>query len=371
MTKMLEALKDPASYIGTMSDESFAAAIQALQKLGSDKVDLSQIASVSRSDFATLVTTTAYAASRVEEINTELNNINTELAAAGAMQTQLKASLDEAQKAYEQLEAAKLQATIGAAQGAAQLAVGNASMENAQAQLDEAAEEFEQARDAAYESADISGIITADMISNILIAENFEMPAGYISDKNDQSYILKVGETYDSVDQLSNMILFSMDLEGIGDIRLTDVASVTYSSEEDGDSFAKVNGNDAVVLSFSKQSTASTSTVSDAINAEIETLQEENPDVHITPLMDQGDYIHLIVNNVLSNLIMGGLLAVFVLLLFLRDIRPTMIIAFSIPLSVLFAVVLMYFSNMTLNMISLSGLALGVGMLVDNSIVVI
>lgn len=370
-TKMLEALKDPASYIGTMSDESFAAAIQALQKLGSDKVDLSQIASVSRSDFATLVTTTAYAASRVEEINTELNNINTELAAAGAMQTQLKASLDEAQKAYEQLEAAKLQATIGAAQGAAQLAVGNASMENAQAQLDEAAEEFEQARDAAYESADISGIITADMISNILIAENFEMPAGYISDKNDQSYILKVGETYDSVDQLSSMILFSMDLEGIGDIHLSDVASVAYSSEEDGDSFAKVNGNDAVVLSFSKQSTASTSTVSDAINAEIEALQEENPDVHITPLMDQGDYIHLIVNNVLSNLIMGGLLAVFVLLLFLRDIRPTMIIAFSIPLSVLFAVVLMYFSNMTLNMISLSGLALGVGMLVDNSIVVI
>lgn len=370
-TQMLEAFKDPASYIGAMSDDAFAAAMAALQKLGSDKVDLSQIANVSRTDFVTLVTTTAYADTRVSEINAELNNINTELAAANAMQTQLKSSLAEAQKAYAQLEAAKLQTTLGVAQGAAQLAVGSASMENAQAQLDEATAEFEKARDEAYESADISGIVTADMISNILIAENFEMPAGYISDKNDQSYILKVGETYDSVDQLNNMILFSMDLDGIGDIHLTDVASVQYSSEDDADSFAKVNGNDAVVLSFSKQSTASTSTVSDAINEEIEKLQEENPDVHITPLMDQGDYIHLIVNNVLSNLVMGGLLAVLVLLLFLRDIRPTIIIAFSIPLSVLFAVVLMYFSNMTLNMISLSGLALGVGMLVDNSIVVI
>ncbi|MCD8356804.1 MAG: efflux RND transporter permease subunit [Clostridia bacterium] len=369
--KMLEALKDPATYIGSMSDEKFAAAIAALQEISSDKIDLSQISSVSRADFTTLVTTTAYADERVEEITAELNNINTELAAANAMQTQLQSSLEEAQKAYEQLEAAKLTATLSMAEGAAQLAVGNASMESAQAQLDEATAEFETARDAAYESADISGIVTADMISNILIAENFEMPAGYISDKDDNSYVLKVGKTYNSVDQLNDMILFSMDMDGVGDIKLSDVASVKYSSENDDGSFAKVNGNDAVILSFSKQSTASTSTVSDAINEEIEKLQAEDENVHITPLMDQGDYIHLIVNNVLSNLVMGGLLAVVVLLIFLRDIRPTIIIAFSIPLSVLFAVVLMYFSNMTLNMISLSGLALGVGMLVDNSIVVI
>ncbi|MDO4287139.1 MAG: efflux RND transporter permease subunit [Eubacteriales bacterium] len=370
-SQILEALKDPAAYIGSMSDEKYAAAIAALQELTSDKVDLSQISGVSRSDFSTLVTTTSYAAERVEEITSELNNINTELATASAMKTKLESSLKQAQEAYAQLESAKLSATIGIAQGAAQITAGQASLESAQAQLDEATAEFEDARDAAYESADISGIITADMISNILIAENFEMPAGYISDKNDNSYVLKVGKTYDSMDQLSNMILFSMDLDDIGDIRLSDVASVKYSSENEDDSFAKVNGNDAVILSFSKQSTASTSTVSDSINAEIEELHGEDEKVHITPLMDQGDYIHLIISNVLSNLVFGGLLAVLVLLVFLRDIRPTIIIAFSIPLSVLFAIVLMYFSNMTLNMISLSGLALGVGMLVDNSIVVI
>ena len=156
-----------------------------------------------------------------------------------------------------------------------QLAVGSASLESAQQQLDEATKEFEDARDEAYKQADISGIITADMISNILIAENFEMPAGYVKDSSDQFYILKVGETYDSVDQLSDMILFHMDMDGIGDIRLSDVASVAYTDEADSSTYAKVNGNDAVVLSFSKQSTASTSAVTDAIKEEIEEIAAE------------------------------------------------------------------------------------------------
>ena len=87
--------------------------------------------------------------------------------------------------------------------------------------------------------------------------------------------------------------------------------------------------------------------------------------------MDQGDYIKLIVNSVLSNLIEGAVLAIIVLALFLKDLRPTIVVAISMPLSVLFAIVLMYFTGITFNILSLSGLALGVGMLVDNSVVVI
>lgn len=369
--QLLEALKDPATYIGNMSDEAFAEAVTAIASAMPDGVDLSQLSGVSRTDFVSLATATSYASTRVDEIQTELRNISTRLATIGAMKPQLEEALKQAQDAYAKLESSKIQATLNIAQGSTQLAVGSASLESAQQQLDEATKEFEDARDEAYKQADISGIITADMISNILIAENFEMPAGYVKDSSDQSYILKVGETYDSVDQLSDMILFHMDMDGIGDIRLSDVASVAYTDEADSSTYAKVNGNDAVVLSFSKQSTASTSAVTDAIKEEIEEIAAEDDRVHVTPLMDQGDYIHLIVENVLSNLIYGGILAILVLLIFLRDIRPTVIIAFSIPLSVLFAVVLMYFSDMTLNLISLSGLALGVGMLVDNSIVVI
>lgn len=369
--KLLEALKDPVTYIGNMSDEAFSKAVAAIVAAMPDGADLSQLESISRKDFVSLATATEYASTRTGEIETELRNINTRLTTIAAMKPQLEQALKQAQDAYAQLEASKMQATLGVAQAATQFAVGSASLESAQQQLDQATQEFEDARDAAYEQADISGIVTADMISNILIAENFEMPAGYVKDSSDRSYILKVGETYDSVDQLSDMILFHMDMDGVGDIRLSDVASVAYTDETDSSSYAKVNGNDAVVLSFSKQSTASTSAVTDAINAEIEEIAAEDDRIHVTPLMDQGDYIHLIVENVLSNLIYGGILAILVLLVFLRDIRPTIIIAFSIPLSVLFAIVLMYFSDMTMNLISLSGLALGVGMLVDNSIVVI
>lgn len=368
--ELLQALNDPAAYISGMTDERYQAAVSAVSTaMEATGADLSQLSSASRQDFATLVTTATYASTRVEEVEAEIRNINTRMATVTAMKPQLESALKQAQNAYAQLEAGKIQATIGIAEGSAQIAVGESSLESAQEQLDQATEEFEDARDAAYEKADISGIITADMISNILIAENFEMPAGYIEDSGDNSFVLKVGETYSSIDELSDTILFHMD--SVGDVYLKDVATVAYASETDENTYAKVNGNAAVVLSFTKQSTASTSAVSDMINDEIVAIEEENPDVHITPLMDQGDYIHLIVNSVLSNLIWGGILAVIVLLLFLRDIRPTIIIAFSIPLSVLFAIVLMYFSNMTLNLISLSGLALGVGMLVDNSIVVI
>ncbi len=137
------------------------------------------------------------------------------------------------------------------------------------------------------------------------------------------------------------------------------------------DIYAKINGNDGIILTFQKQSTASTSEVSDKINETIENLTEENKDMHITALQDQGIYIDMVVNSVLSNLVLGGILAVIILFVFLRSVKPTIIIAFSIPISLLFALTLMYFSGITLNMISLSGLALGVGMLVDNSIVVI
>ena len=126
-----------------------------------------------------------------------------------------------------------------------------------------------------------------------------------------------------------------------------------------------------MVFSFSKQSDVATATVSDNIAKKLYSLMQENKGLHFTTLMDQGDYIHIIINSVLQNLLMGAVLAIIILYLFLRDIKPTIIVAFSIPISVVFALVLMYFSGVTLNMISLSGLAIGVGMLVDNSVVVI
>ena len=307
--------------------------------------------------------TIADAQARITEIDTELQNIKTRQATLAAMRPQLEGQLKAAQDGYEQLESGKLTAGSEFAQASAQIVSG-------QSQLDAAKAEFEQARDQALEKADISGVVTQEMISQILTAQNFNMPAGYLDSESGQQYLVKVGEQYGSIEELQDSVLFSIGTEGIGDIRLSDVASVEQASNA-GEAYAKVNGNEGVVLSFQKQSTASTATVSQRINEAIGKLQSENPDLHIIPLMDQGDYINMIIQSVLQNLILGGILAILVLALFLRDVKPTVIIAFSIPISVLFAMVLMYFTDITLNIISLSGLALGVGMLVDNSIVVI
>ena len=250
-----------------------------------------------------------------------------------------------------------------------ELTKASLNLSNSEAQLEESIKKFEESRDEAYKNANISGMLTKDTISKILMAQNFSMPAGYISQDGNE-YIVKIGDKVKDIKELENLVLFNIDVAGIGDIKLKDVAKVDMIDNSD-DMYAKINGNDGIILTFQKQSTASTSEVSNKINKTIETLTEENKEMHITALQDQGIYIDLVVNSVLNNLVLGGILAVIILFVFLKSVKPTIIIAFSIPISLLFALTLMYFSGITLNMISLSGLALGVGMLVDNSIVVI
>ena len=306
---------------------------------------------------------------RLVQIETELSNLSTELAAAQMVQQQTEAALAQAQEAYKKLEAGKLQAAAGFGAGAAQIAAGETALESAEAELEAAREQFNEQREAALESADITQLLTMDTVKSLITAQNFSMPAGYLYEGETQ-YLLKIGEEFESVEDLENTILMHMDVDDVGDVRLTDVADITVLDTA-GDTYAKVNGNDAVLLTISKSSTASTSDVSKALGAAIEELETETEGLHITPLMDQGDYIEIITGSVLSNLAWGGVLAILVLALFLKDVRPTFVVAMSIPISLTFAVVLMYFSGVTLNIISLSGLALGVGMLVDNSIVVI
>ena len=305
---------------------------------------------------------------RLTEINAELDNLSTQIMAAKAMKEKAQEGIDKAQAAYKELEAGKLNAAAGFGSGAAQMAAAETSLKQGEEKLKDAREQFEDAREEALKNADMSQLLTKDMVAKLVMAQNFAMPAGYLYQGEDQ-YLLKVGDAFASVDELENALLLHMEAGGVGDIRLSDVAAVTLI-DNSGESYARVNGNVAVALSIQKSSTASTSAVSKAANAAIEELEAKYPGLRITPLMDQGDYIKMTVDTVLSNLGWGALLAILVLALFLKDLRPTGVVAFSIPISLMFAVVLMYFSGVTLNMISLSGLALGVGMLVDNSIVV-
>ncbi len=304
---------------------------------------------------------------RIPQIDIALGNLKTEIAAAEAIVKQVTKSIAEAEKKYEQVESGKITAAAAFGSANAQISSVEATLENSESELKSAEKSFKESKKQALENANLDALLTMEQISNILTAENFSMPAGYISEDETQ-YLIKVGDEYSSVDEMTDAVLCNID--DIGDIKLSDVADINMV-DNSADSYGKVNGNDAVLLSISKSSTAGTSDVSDACNDAFKKMSEENEGLRFTNLMDQGDYIRLIIDSVLSNLLWGALLAIIVLLIFLKDIRPTVVVAFSIPLSVLFAVVLMYFTDITLNIISLSGLALGVGMLVDNSIVVV
>lgn len=258
------------------------------------------------------------------------------------------------------LEAAKAAMEMGSA--AAELAVASSTLEQAKTQL-------ESAKEQALDAADMEGILTIDTLSGLILAQNFDMPAGYAYD-NDTQYLIRVGEAVKSVDELEDLVLMDMGMDSVGVIRLGDVADVEILDNSD-ETYAIVNGNPSVSLSFEKQTGYSTGEVTDRLLDKFESLEEQNPDLSITVLMDQGIFIDLIVESVIQNMIIGAILAVFVLAIFLKDYRPTIVVGISIPLSVIFAIVLMYFMDISLNMISLSGLMLGVGMLVDNSIVVI
>ena len=207
------------------------------------------------------------------------------------------------------------------------------------------------------------------MLGNLLAAQNFSMPAGYVGE-GENRYMVRVGDKLESVDELKQVVLIDLGLDGIEPVCLSDVAEVELVNNA-GESYSKVNGNPAIMLSIEKQTGYSTGDVTKRIQQKLKAMEAENPALHTAILMNQGIYIDIIVQSVLENMIVGALLSVIVLILFLKDIRPTLVIACSIPLSVIFAVVLMYFSNISLNIISLSGLALGIGMLVDNSIVAI
>ena len=350
-----------------MAPENFEAFKAQMAQSG--MVDAAQLEQLTQASLAQLRDAYNTAQVRLPQIETELGNINTRKTVLAAMKPQLESALKQAQDGYALLESGKMTAVNEVTKGEVVLSSTELQLQQAEEQLQQAREQFEDARQQAYEKADLEGVLTPEVLGGLLMAQNFSMPAGYLTEA-DQQYLVKIGDSFASVEELQDAVLMHIDAGGVGDIRLADVADVVLTDNA-GESYACINGNDGVILSFSKQSTSSTATVSDKIGSAIKQLEEQTPGLHITPLMDQGDYIDMVVGSVLENLLLGGLLAILVLLLFLRDWRPTLIVALSIPFSLLFAVTLMYFSGVTLNLISLSGLALGVGMLVDNSIVVI
>lgn len=348
------------------NQESIAEAGKRLELLQEELLELNTSLNQQWADQLAALNVSLSSIDDIPQVITQLSQkqveIQTAMAALQTAQEQVtdgKTTLDDA---YVTLNRMEIDGILEMSEASAQLAVGEVRLEQGQEKLDES-------KQSALDSADLNQILSVETLGGILTAQNFSMPAGYVNEDKKQ-YLVRVGDKVSSVEELKDLVLVDVGLDGIEPIRLSDVAE-TEVVDDTGDSYSKVNGNPAIMLSIEKQTGYSTGDVTKRIKTRFESLEKENDKLHMTILMNQGVYIDTIVQSVMENMILGAILAVLILILFLKDIKPTLVIACSIPLSVVFAIVLMYFTGISLNIISLSGLALGVGMLVDNSIVVI
>jgi len=203
-------------------------------------------------------------------------------------------------------------------------------------------------------------------VNGILAQENVNVSAGEIQ-RGDRNLLIRTMGKFNSIDDIRNINIPA----GNGNtVKLSDLGSIqdTYAERS---TISRVNGNSSIGLSIQKQTDANTVQAANAVKAEIEKIQNEYDDLNIITAMDQSDFIEKAIESVQRNAVIGGLLAVLILFIFLRNIRSTIVIGTAIPVSIIATFVLMFFADLNINIISLGGLALGVGMLVDNAIVVL
>ena len=313
---------------------------------------------------------------QISEIIGQMDQLDAGIALLDEKLAEAKGGLDQVEDGYTELEKQKssVNGQIYSArkqidEGRKQIEDGAIELDNGQEELNKALEQARQQLSTAKEAADLNGILTKELVAQLVQAQNFEMPAGYVAD-GDVSWIVNVGDKVNGVEALEHVAILSLGLDGLDVVRLGDVADVRIVDNSDT-TYARINGENGVLLTFTRQSAYATATVAENIDERFRELEEQYPGLSFVALMDQGDYIHMAMSAVVESLLLGGVLAILILFLFLRDIRPTFAVGISIPVSVLFALVLMYFSGVTMNVISMAGLAIGIGMLVDNSIVVI
>lgn len=210
--------------------------------------------------------------------------------------------------------------------------------------------------------------ISEEIVNNIIVGQNFSMPSYNIIDDSSQNIRVKIGDEFENLDELENMIV--MSIPEIGDIKIKDICDISIYDNSD-EIYTKVDGKESIILSIQKQSEFSTAEITEQVWEKLDKVKGESENIEFKTLMDQGRYVGIMLGQIAKNLLMGAIFAIIVLFFFLRNIRATIIVTASIFISIITALILMYLTNISLNMISLGGLALAVGMLVDNSIVVL
>ena len=208
--------------------------------------------------------------------------------------------------------------------------------------------------------------LTISSIGQQLGADNIAIPGGEL-DNGSQTLAVRTDGEYSSIDDVKNALI---SLPAGGTVRLSQIADVSMQPK-DQDAISKVDGEECIILSVNKQSGSNTVQIAELAKAEFDSLLKSNDSLQWNIVMDQSDYINMTVDNAIQNIWMGVLFAAIVLFLFLRDLGATLAVTIAMPCCILFTFLIMNVLGITLNMMSLGGITLGVGMIVDNSIVVL
>jgi len=208
--------------------------------------------------------------------------------------------------------------------------------------------------------------LPVDRVVSIIRAENQNTPLGEV-DEGDTTYLVRSEGQYQNIEDIRNLVV--MTRQGVP-VYLRDIAEVSDATE-DFRSFTRINGKPGVRMRVTKQSGENTVAIAEGIRAEIERINREVPNVHLLVLDDSSVFIQRSISSVREHALVGGLLVMLIIFLFLRDLRATAIVFTSIPISVIGTFALLYFAGFTLNTMTFGGLALGIGMIVDASIVVL
>ncbi|WP_270580044.1 efflux RND transporter permease subunit [Butyricicoccus sp. OF27-2pH9A] len=208
--------------------------------------------------------------------------------------------------------------------------------------------------------------LTISSIGQQLGADNIAIPGGDL-DNGSQTLAVRTDGEYSSIDDVKNALI---SLPAGGVVRLSQIADVSMQPK-DQDAISKVDGEECIILSVNKQSGSNTAQIAELAKAEFDSLLKSNDSLQWNIVMDQSDYINMTVDNAIQNIWMGVLFAAIVLFLFLRDLGATLAVTIAMPCCILFTFLIMNVLGITLNMMSLGGITLGVGMIVDNSIVVL
>ncbi len=208
--------------------------------------------------------------------------------------------------------------------------------------------------------------LTISAVAQQLGADNIAVPGGDL-DSGSQTLAVRTDGEYESINDVKNALI---SLPAGGTVRLSQIADVERKAK-DQEAIAKVNGKACLLMSVNKQSGSNTVEIANLAKDRIEQLTKQEATLDWELVMDQSDYINLTVDNAVSNIVFGVLFAAIVLLIFLRDLGATVAISIAMPACIMFTFLIMWALDITLNMMSLGGIALGVGMIVDNSIVVL